>query len=196
MLNNMIELDEIEDLRTYERHREQIKSEMIEYRRLRRVALGEIMSLTFENKKSVKYQIQEMARAERMISDEQIKAEISAYENLIPKPGQLVGTLFIELTSKSELMYWLPVLTGVESCLWIVTSSGSFQSYPEAGHASQLTRADVTPSVHYLKFDLGEQTFEHFVNSPVLLKVAHEHYEASAYLGEELKRSLAMDWQP
>ncbi len=195
MTSNVIELDEIEDLRTYERHRKEMKTEMIEYRRLRRVALGEIMSITFENKKTIKYQIQEMARAERMSSDEQIRSEILAYGNLIPEPGQLVGTLFIELTSRSELMHWLPILTGVERCLWLDTPSGSFQSYPEADHAAQLTRADITPSVHYLKFDLDIQTPETFINSPISVRVAHENYEASAYLSEELKRSLTMDWQ-
>lgn len=194
MSSYAIELEEIEDLRTYERHREEIKREMIEFRRLRRVELGDIMSITFENKKTMKYQIQEMARAERMISDEQIAGEILAYGNLIPRPGQLVGTLFIELTSKAELMHWLPALSGVENCLWIVTPKGSFQSYPEQSHGAQLTRADITPSVHYLKFDLGDQAAADFVSSPITLKVAHENYEASVEITEELKRSLAGDW--
>jgi hypothetical protein len=194
MSKGLIAVDEIEDLRSYERHREVTKAEMIAYRRMRRVTLGEIMSFTFENKKTVLYQIQEMARAERMLSDTQIQAEIDAYESLIPREGQLVGTLFIELTNKSELMYWLPTLTGIERKLSIVTEAGSFTSYPEEGHAEQLTRGDITPSVHYLVFDLSEKAQKVFLGSDVYLKVEHENYAAEALLSEEVKESIVADW--
>lgn len=194
MENALIAIDDIEELRSYERHRDQTKADMIRTRALRRLELGDIMSLAFENRQTVLYQIQEMARAERMLSDEQIEEEIRAYSTLIPKPGQLVGTLFIELSTKSDLMHWLPILPGIETHLILEVGDESFRSYPEEEHASQLTRSDITPSVHYIKFDLSSMATQAFGEVPVTLKVDHPNYKVSCQLSQELKASLVQDW--
>ena len=105
-------LQDISDLRAYERERSELQHHVFEAKRLRRVALGSIMSLVFENALTVRYQIQEMAHVEKLTTDAQILGELKVYNPLIPDPGELSATLFIELTDEASLREWLPKLVG------------------------------------------------------------------------------------
>ena len=121
-------LEDIADLRAYERERPSCSSEVFEAKRLRRVALGPIMSLVFENTLTIRYQIQEMARVEKLATDEQILDELKVYNPLIPDPGQLSATLFIELTDEASLREWLPKLVGIEGALVVEFGPGGRSS--------------------------------------------------------------------
>jgi len=66
------------------------------------------MTLVFESINTVRFQVQEMARAERILSDEGIQTELDVYNRLLPAPGELSATMFIELTSDEQLREWLP----------------------------------------------------------------------------------------
>src|SRR6202041_2330986 len=112
-----LRLEDIADLRAYERERPELQREVFEAKRLRRVAVGPIMSLVFENALTVRYQVQEMARVEKLATDEQILDELKVYNPLIPDPGQLSATLFLELTDEASLREWLPKLVGIEGYL-------------------------------------------------------------------------------
>src|SRR3954453_12803271 len=101
-------LDDITDLRAYERERAEFRADIIELKKRRRVGVGPFVTLVFENRDTVRFQVQEMARAERIADDDAIQAELDVYNPLIPQPGELVATMFIELTSKDELQEWLP----------------------------------------------------------------------------------------
>ena len=72
------------------------------------------MTIVFENTDTMRFQIQEMARAERMLRDEQIAHEVETYNELIPEPGELSATLFIEITDADALREWLPKLPGIQ----------------------------------------------------------------------------------
>ena len=72
------------------------------------------MTIVFENTDTMRWQVQEMARAERMLTDEAIAHEVETYNELIPNPGELSGTLFIELTDDASLREWLPKLRDIE----------------------------------------------------------------------------------
>ena len=73
------------------------------------------MTLVFECLDTVRFQVQEMARVEKIISDEAIQTELDIYNRLLPAPGELSATLFIELTSEPDLREWLPKLVGIET---------------------------------------------------------------------------------
>src|ERR1700681_3124020 len=127
-------LDDIEDLRAYERRRDGYRRHVIELKRRRRVALGPIVSLLFENRETMRSQILEMARAERMASDDQIQNELDVYNALIPEPGELSATLFIELTGEDALRNWLPRLVGIEHAVLLRLTGGAVvRGAPEAG---------------------------------------------------------------
>jgi hypothetical protein len=189
-----LELDDIADLRAYERVRDDYRRRIIELKRRRRVALGPIVSLVFESPETVRFQIQEMARAERITTDEGIRGELEVYNRLLPGGGELSATMFIELTSEDELRHWLPRLVGIERAVGIELSSGEVVgSQPEASHAAALTRDEVTPAVHYVRFAFDEAQIEQLARGPAALVARHPEYEARAPLGDETRAELVAD---
>ena len=119
-----LSLSDIADVRAYERERPEFKNRIMDMKQRRRLALGPFVSVIFENRDTVRYQIQEMARVERLSTDEEIQAEIDTYNPMIPDAGQLCATLFIELTSEEQMREWLPKLVGIESSMILKLSDG------------------------------------------------------------------------
>lgn len=192
-----LSLDDIVDLRAYERTRDELRSRVIGLKRVRRVQLGPIISVLFENRETVRFQVQEMARAERMMSDAQIQGELDAYNPLVPNRGELSASLFLEMTSAEDLKRWLPRLVGIERSIELVIGEEGHASHvvsrPEAGHAAALTREDTTASVHYIKFEIGEGLIDAFAAGPVALASAHREYRAVTPLGDDTRSSLLLD---
>jgi hypothetical protein len=173
-------LDDIADQRAYERERDEFRREVIATKKVRRVTVGPVITLTFENRLTMRFQIQEMARAEKMVSDEQIQHELDVYNRLLPSPGQLSATLFLELTSEAERRKWLPALVGVERSAELRIGSGDagevVPSTPEEDHDARLTREETTAAVHYVRFGLTPEQVEAFARGPVTLAINHPHY--------------------
>ena len=173
-------LDDIADHRAYERERDEFRRQVIATKKLRRVTIGPVITLTFESRLTMRFQIQEMARAEKMVSDEQIQHELDVYNRLLPTPGELSATLFLELTSEAELREWLPKLVGVERSAELRIGSGDsvevVASAPEADHDARLTREETTAAVHYVRFRLTPDQVEAFGPGPVALAINHPNY--------------------
>ncbi len=190
-------VDDIADLRAYERERATFRERIIALKKVRRVAVGPIITLMFENRDTMRFQIQEMARAEKILSDEAIQHEVDTYNALIPDAGQLSATLFLELTSKMQLVEWLPKLVGVERAVELVLGAGDrpivVSCIPEEAHEEQLTRPDVTASVHYIRFELTPTEVEAFVTGPVVLRIDHPQYVESTTLSEDAAAALIED---
>jgi hypothetical protein len=194
MASRKLTLADIADLREYERTREAFRARVIEMKKHRRVHVGPIVTLVFENRDTVRFQIQEMARAERMLSDEQIQEELDVYNPLIPEPGCLSATLFIELTTQEELRAWLPRLVGIERSVALELAGGEVvRAEPEAAHASQLTRQDVTASVHYVQFRLTPAQVEALASGEASLVVDHPEYRHRSPLAPATRQALLED---
>lgn len=191
-------ISEISDLRAYEREREDFRREVIALKKLRRVSVGPVVTVVFENRVTMRFQIQEMARAERMMTDTALEEELRAYNPLIPEPGELSLTVFLELTSDEQLREWLPKLVGIERSFVLRIGEGPeailVPSRVEEGHASQLTRDEITASVHYVHFSLEGQARHRFSREPVTLVIDHPSYQHECRLNEETKASLEADW--
>ena len=169
-MNRKLTIDDILDLRAYERVREESRAAIIETKRKRRVSLGTIVTLMFENRETMLNQIHEMLRAEKVVNDELVHEELKAYNPLIPEPGQLSATLFIELTSDDQMREWLPKLVGIERSIVIRLANGeTIRSITEEGHAETLTRENVTAAVHYVRFEFTPSQVEEFANGGVLV---------------------------
>src|SRR5207253_1991591 len=82
-------LDDIADQRAYERERDEFRAHIIAIKKRRRVSVGPVVTMVFENRDTMRFQIQEMARAERILTDEGIQTELDIYNPVIPEPGQL-----------------------------------------------------------------------------------------------------------
>lgn len=189
-------MDDIVDLRAYEREREEFRDRIIELKRRRRVAVGTFVTLLFENRDTIRFQIQEMARAEKMLRDEQIQTELDIYNPLIPEPGHLCATLFIELTTKDQLMEWLPKLVGIERSVELRLADGSVvRAAPDEAHEEQLTRDDITASVHYLRFTLTPAEVAAMGQGSVTLAIVHPAYREEVELADWTVRELLNDVQ-
>lgn len=187
-------LDDIVDLRAYERVRDELRRRVIELKRRRRVGLGPVISLVFENAETVRFQIQEMARAERITTDEGIREELDVYNRLLPGDGELSATLFIELTSEAQLHHWLPRLVGIERAVGMELSSGEVvTSKPERSHAEALTREEVTPAVHYVRFAFSTPQIDALADGPAALVAIHPEYQARTPLEEATRAELVGD---
>jgi hypothetical protein len=195
-----LSLDDIADARAYEREREGYRARVIELKRIRRVAVGPVVSVVFENRDTIRFQVQEMARAERIMSDAGIEAELDVYNPLIPEPGELSATLYIELTSRAEMEEWLPKLVGVERAVQLeIGDPGTgrpatvVRSAVDPAHEASLTREEITASVHYVRFSLTDAQIERFREETVALAVDHPSYRERTALSAETKSSLLDD---
>lgn len=196
-MSRKLTLADIADLRAYERERDAFRAEVIELKKRRRVGVGPFVTVLFENRDTIRFQIQEMARVEKLISDEAIEGELRAYNPLIPEPGELALTMFIELTSEVALREWLPQLLGVEHTLELRLGDGDDRivvpCIPDEEHQQQLTREEITSSVHYLHFRLTPEQIEAFAAGPVELALTHASYEHATTLRAETVEELLRD---
>ncbi len=154
---DILSISDIWDLREYERRRDDYRSWIIERKRNRRITIGDFITVVFENRDTVKFQVQEMVRAERMIDDTRVQAELDAYNPLIPGDSELSATLFLEFTDEASMREWLPRLIGIERAVQLHIGNRVVSCQPEEEHADMLTRSDVTSSVHYIRFPLDAQ---------------------------------------
>ncbi|MHB1710504.1 MAG: DUF3501 family protein [Acidimicrobiales bacterium] len=193
-------LADISDQRAYERERDEFRRQVIAAKKVRRVSVGPVITFTFESRLTMRFQIQEMARAEKMVTDEQIQHELDVYNRLLPAPGELSATLFLELTDEAELRRWLPALVGVQRSAEIRIGSGDpsgvVPSIPEEDHDALLTRETTTAAVHYVRFRLTPAQVDAFREGPVHLAVRHPHYpdgEPGTVLSDATRAELSGD---
>ena len=184
--------DDIADLRAYERERGDLRRHIIELKRRRRVALGDLMTILFENTETMRWQVQEMARAERMLLDDQIAHEVATYNELIPDTNELSGTLFLELTDEVALREWLPKLVGVQHAITFELPDGSrVAGVPQ--DEERLTREETTSAVHFVRFRFSPEQVDAFAAGPVRLAVDHPGCRIETRLTAEQHAELAAD---
>jgi hypothetical protein len=189
-----LSLDDIVDARAYERERESFRDHVIALKALRRIGVGQYVTVLFENRDTVRFQIQEMARVERIYTDEGIQTELDIYNALIPEAGQLCVTLFIELTTEALLREWLPKFVGIEKSLVIRLADGrEVRAKVEEAHAEQLTRDDITSTVHYLRFEFTPDEAAAFKTGGASLAVDHAAYQQATGLSAATTAELAHD---
>ncbi len=193
-----LRLSDIEDFRAYEASRSQYLKFIIDLKKVRRVEIGPVVSMIFENRQTVRFQVQEMIRAEKILLDELVEKELEIYNPLIPEPGQLRATLFVELTTQDDMKYWLPKLVGIEESAKFIFRDkekviGMVACTVESAHEAQLTRQDVTSAVHYVNFDLDPGQVEMFEKFETFVAIDHPSYSYELALHENTKAQLVCD---
>jgi Protein of unknown function (DUF3501) len=189
-------LADIADTRAYERERESFRQHIASLKQRRRVQVGNMITFVFENRDTMRFQVQEMARVERIYTDAGIQSELDTYNALIPEPGQLSATMFIELTSELALRDWLPRLVGIERALELRIPGHVVKAVVEEQHASQLTRDDITSTVHFVRFELCADQIPAFRAGPVELAVEHPALQVATFLRDETTTELLRDLEP
>ncbi|NAZ23789.1 MAG: DUF3501 family protein [Thermocrinis sp.] len=190
-----IEFGEILNIYEYEKVREQKRREIIEIKKKRRLFVGDLVHLVFENRDTVWFQIQEMIRAERMVRAEEIQQEIDIYNELIPEKNQLSITMFIEIPDEQERKRLLPQLVGIHDHLWFhIGNKHSIRAVADERSKEdyQYGKAAV---VHFLKLNLTPEQVKDFAELPVRVEINHPNYKAMVEMPEEVKAELVKDLQ-
>lgn len=175
----------------YLRERDNRRQKVIALKRNRRVQVGPQLSFTFENRETLKYQIQEMMRVERIQDEDEIQFEIDTYNTLIPEPGSLSATMFIEIQEIDQIKTMLDRLQGLDRPGAVLLKLGSdrIPAQFEPGHSKE----DRISAVHYVTFALSAEQARNFVSSPVEIQVRHPEYSATAALTEEQRIEIGKD---
>ncbi len=179
-------------LPVYERVRDEFRREVIAAKQHRRVALGPVMTLIFENRLTVKFQVQEILRAERISSPEGIAEELVGFNDLVPGSGELSATMMIELRGAEEVVAAeLQRLTGLSRHLRLELGSRRIPArFFEEGRDDGRSIS----AVQYLRFPVGDAARALAdLAQPAALVADHPSYSHRAPLSDDVRRSLAAD---
>ncbi|HEU4771941.1 MAG TPA: DUF3501 family protein [Candidatus Udaeobacter sp.] len=187
---NKIILDDILGFSAYEKVRQKFREDIIEKKKQRRVSVGDKVSIVFENRDTVIFQIQEMLRAEKITDLDKIREEIAVYNELIPNPGELSATLFLEIEDQSHLRDDLLKFLGIDEAVFFKVGAHVVTGRFEEGRSKE----DKISAVQYVRFPFDPQACQALRNGePAELIIDHPNYQARAMLAAEAQRSLVQD---
>ena len=187
-----IALEDIMGLSAYEKMREDFLRRIIELKKKRRVSVGDKISLVFENRDTVIFQIQEMVRAERITDLDKIREEIEVYNGLIPDAGELSATLFLEIEDQNHLRQELLKFLGIDEVVFLkIGEQYSIHAKFEEGHSKE----DKISAVQYVKFPFTQEQIQAFAKGKpdAILLIDHPNYRARVTIEPEVRKSLAGD---
>ena len=188
-----ITVDNLMTLEAYARWRKLHKAEVIAHRKLRSVALGEHITVQFESELTMRYQVQEMLRIEKIFEEEGIQAEIDAYAPLVPDGGNWKATLMIEYPDENERRRELARLIGVEDRMFVEVE-GHARVYAIADEDLDRDNDEKTSAVHFLRFELASSLRDAIrAGAAVKLGCDHTNYPAHVAIAPETLASLAGD---
>ncbi|GAB4207318.1 MAG: DUF3501 family protein [Tibeticola sp.] len=192
-LTGKITPDSLMTLEAYSKWRKAHKAEVMAHRRQRTVHLGEHLTVQFESELSMRYQIQEMLRIEKIFEEDEIQQEIDAYAPLVPDGSNWKATLMIEYTDVNERKRELARLIGVEDRMFVEVE-GHARVYAIADEDLDRETEEKTSAVHFLRFELSP-AMRAAVKAGAAVKLGcdHTHYPAHVTIAPETLASLAGD---
>ena len=191
----MIERDTLLTLEAYARQRPQFRAKVIEHKKRRTVHLGPNLTLQFEDELTIRYQVQEMLRIERIFEEDGIRHELDAYNPLVPDGSNWKATMLLEYPDEGERRRMLGELKGIERRVWVEVD-GCARVHAIADEDLERENEEKTSSVHFLRFELDGAARERLrAGARVSLGVDHPNYSARVELSPEQKSALAADLQ-
>jgi hypothetical protein len=189
----IITRDSLMTLEAYSKARPDIKAQVIPHRRLRSVALGEHINVQFEDEKTIRYQIQEMLRVEKIFDEDGINHEIEAYTPLVPDGSNWKATMLIEYPDPNERKRELARLIGVEDRMFVEVE-GHARVYAIADEDLPRENDEKTSSVHFIRFELPAPARAAVIaGASVRLGCDHPNYPSHVTIAPETLASLAGD---
>ncbi len=180
-------------LEVYARERNAYRSRVIAHKKLRTVHAGDHVTLIFEDETTVRYQVQEMLRIERIYEEEGIRGELEAYNPLIPDGANWKATMLIEYPEAEERRRRLAELKGIEDRTWVEVE-GCARVYAIADEDLERENEEKTSAVHFVRFELDRAMRDALKRGAGLsVGVDHANYRASVAVAPEVRASLAGD---
>ena len=183
-----LEVSEIKNIADYEMIRPDLRPKMIALKDRRRIRVGEHMTFLFENRETVRYQIQEMMRIERMVRPQDIAHEVETYNELIPAAGELSASLLIEYEDPEQRDVSLRELLGLEQNVWMEVDGNRSR----AAFDDRQVSTDRLSAVQYIRFQLSPEQVAKFPQGARIV-IDHPKYEAEQPLSAEQTQELAQD---
>lgn len=172
MANATITRQDLVPLSTYRQGREEYVAKMIQYKKSRRLKLGQDISLLFENRNTVLFQIQELANSEDLTDAGELQEYIDIYSDMLPGENELSATMFIEADNQDRLQKILTDLKGIEHHLSLQVGDEKIQAVFSEVHDDR----EFTTSVHYIKFPLTGTAVSYLANG------SYEHEDVKIVL--------------
>jgi hypothetical protein len=175
-----IDRESLMTLEAYAKARKDFRASVMAHKKNRTVRLGEHVTLLFEDELTIRYQVQEMLRVERIFEEEGIQDELDAYNPLVPDGSNLKATMMIEYEDAEERRDALARLRGIEDRTW-VRVAGLAAVYAIADEDLERETDEKTSSVHFLRFELGAEGAR-ALKSGASLAIGIDHPEYAATL--------------
>jgi len=151
---NKLTKSDLLSLEEYSLNRDRLREEVLVLKKDRKIQIGINVTLLFENLKTIKYQIQEMLRIEKIFEPNGIQEELDAYNPLIPDGSNLKATMFIEFQKESVRKEKLKTLVGIEDEVWLQVGEND-RIFAIADEDLERSSHDKTSAVHFLRFELS-----------------------------------------
>jgi hypothetical protein len=176
--------------KVYEAARTEMRSRVIALKAVRRIALARDVTLVFENRDTLRWQVQEMLRAERIETAAGVQEELDVYNALMPDRDSLSATLFIEVTEEARIVQVLHDLLGLEESLYLRFGNDEIRASFEQGRSDGARIS----AVQYVRFNFNAEQRQRFLDaSEARLELRHPKVRNSVALGAESLASLKSD---
>ena len=188
-----IAADTLLNIIEYEKVRHTYRQDIIAYKKNRRISLGPNIMLTFENEKTLTFQIQEIMRAERLVHDEQIQEEVDVYNTIMPPENGLSATLFIEVVEEAKIRPVLNKFIGLTDHQTLYLDINGEKVYAEFEQGRE--EENKISSVHYVQFLFSNEQKNNFTDSEseTKLGIDYKDYKYTKTVPDGLQRSLCED---
>ncbi len=177
----------------YERQREQFRSQIIALKQRRRISVGPLISLVFENRETLRFQTQEMIRVEQILDPSKVQDELDVYNALMPGSGEVSATLLIEITEQERMKEWLDVFMGLDHGETVAIRAGTEQVFGEfeGGHSHETKIS----AVHFVRFRPTTSMIAAFadLHVPITLTVHHHAYHAEVTVPGSMREEWLKD---
>ena len=189
-----IEKEDLIPANSYTESRKQIRKDLVEFKKNRRIALGPYATFYFESFETMVAQVQEMLHIEKG-GDEQLKDELIAYNPLVPKGKELVATLMFEIDNPLSRGAFLGKVGGIEEKIFMKIDNEEVKAVPEAD-VDRTSAEGKASSVQFIHFKFNDDQISKFKseNSKIELGIDHKEYTHSTTLTENNIKSLSADF--
>jgi len=189
-----LDRDSLMTLEAYAKARKDFRAKVMAHKKARKAHLGEHVTLIFEDELTIRYQVQEMLRVERIFEEAGIQDELDAYNPLIPDGRNLKATMMIEYEDPEERRVALAKLKGIEDKTW-VRVEGCERVYAIADEDLERETEEKTSSVHFLRFELTQEMAAAMkYGVTVAMGIEHPHYSVMLDpIPAPMRASLAAD---
>ena len=193
-MSNDLTINDLYSLEQYSERRAAFREKVMKHKEDRRIALGPNLTIYFESKMTIQYQVQEMLRIEKIFEKKAIEEELSAYTALVPDPKNLKATMMLEYTDESVRRRKLRELKGIERGIWFQVGDGN-KIFAIADEDLEREDRDKTSAVHFLRFPINEEMVEEMRSGArIMMGVNHPSCQIQPItLAERTYQSLLMD---